>query len=210
MHRNTLHHTATHCSTRHSSLTKSFHSLHTGWQTPLKWQIWAHCNKLQHNTAQYNTPQLEPTATHFTHWVAKNCHSSTHITTHCSALQHTATHCNTVQHNTIHCNKLHCKILQHTATHCSMTVATSYPHVDWKGLTTFARRKKVCVFSLLYIQKLGLSPKIPIQYSEMQLSLEIFTQVAWSLKIHKTPILCIEVYSKSSSLHPWRIPSFFL
>ena len=36
-------------------------------------------------------------------------------------------------------------------------------------LTTFARRNKACVFFLLYILKLGLSPEIPTQNSETRI-----------------------------------------
>ena len=65
-----------------------------------------------------------------------------------------------------------------------------YPRVEWKGRTTFSRRNKACIFLLLCILKPGLSPEIP-------------TQIDWHLKIQKTPILCIEVSSKPSPLHPW-------
>ena len=65
-----------------------------------------------------------------------------------------------------------------------------YPWVQRKGLITCARRNKACVVCLLCILKLGLSPEIP-------------TQIDWNLKIQTTPILCIEVSSKPSPLHPW-------
>ena len=40
------------------------------------------------------------------------------------------------------------------------------PRVEGQDLTTSARRNKACVFFLLHIFKLGLSPEIPTQYSE--------------------------------------------
>jgi len=43
------------------------------------------------------------------------------------------------------------------------------PRVETKGLTTFVRHNKACIFFLVYIPKLGFSSKIPTQYSEIQI-----------------------------------------
>jgi len=80
------------------------------------------------------------------------------------------------------------------------------PRVWRKGLTTFARRNKACVFSLLYILQLlvGLSLEIPTQHSETR----IIARDSQSnrLKFEDTGyklLVYIEVSVKPSPLHPW-------
>ena len=127
----------------------------------MKRNLWkaalTHCNILLH-MAYCNTLQHTATHTKRNPWKA--------ALTHCNILRHMA-HCNTPQHTTT---------LQHTATHCfthqKKSVKSSIDtlqhfathgtlHVCRKGLTKFARRNTACVFSLLCIPKLGLSPEIP-------------------------------------------------
>jgi hypothetical protein len=45
--------------------------------------------------------------------------------------------------------------------------------------------------------------RIPFNILKLGLSPEIRTPIDWNLKIQKTPILCIEVSGKPSTLHPW-------
>ena len=80
------------------------------------------------------------------------------------------------------------------------------PRVWRKGLTTFARHNKACVFSLLYILQLlvGLSLEIPTQHSETR----IIARDSQSnrLKFEDTGynlLVYIEVSVKPSPLHPW-------
>ena len=73
------------------------------------------------------------------------------------------------------------------------TMYAALTRVDERAIT-FARRNKSCVFSLLYILTLGLSPEIP-------------TQIDWNLKIQNTTFWCIEVSSKPAPLHPWIPPA---
>ena len=65
----------------------------------------------------------------------------------------------------MNCVQKSCTLTPHTYSRKLMHTQryTQTPRLEWKGLTTFARRNKACVFFLSYILKLGLSPEIPTQ-----------------------------------------------
>jgi len=58
------------------------------------------------------------------------------------------------------------------------------PQVEWRGLTSCARRNKACVFrKSINLGHFVISPK----NSGTQIILEILTQIDWNLKIQITP-----------------------
>jgi len=140
--RNTLEHTASHCSTLQVLIfvaaSAQLQRTATNWNT-LKHTA-THCNTLQHAATQCNTPQVLIFVTA----------SAQHNATHYNALQHTATCCITQQHTTSK-NEFHgiqskqcnaqqhtasnharrsicstkCKTLQHTTTHLNTQLSTT-------------------------------------------------------------------------------------
>jgi len=110
---NSLHHTATHCTTLYNTLQ------HTA----------THCNTLQHTATHCTTGG----AVDVQHIRADGGHCPDCCTaTHFDTLHHAATHSTTLQHTAPRCNT-YCNTLQHTAKHCNAGGAVDVQHIRADG-----------------------------------------------------------------------------